>query len=377
MPKNFLRKATKTTLVVCNAAIAFFMLVGCYGSFLNQKTFWFTGLFTLATLYFLLLLVGFLIFWLFVKPRLIFISLLTIAICWGPLRQAIRFRVRNDFSVTKNPAALRVMSWNVSHFDILEHKTHPEKKWEMVDLVSGIHPDVACFQEMVASDSAPKAINKLTDFLSKFEMDQYHYSYNPKLDFDSKHRFGIIIFSKYPIINKQTVGYSPYDYNSIFQYVDIVKEKDTFRVFNIHLQSLKFTQDNRKYIDDPSLEGEADIEKSRSVLAKFRIGFSKRVTQSNRIREEIEKSPYPVVVCGDFNDVPNSYAYRTIGKDLQNAFTEKGAGIGSTFDGISATLRIDNIFADEKFTVLQFGRIKKKLSDHFPIIADLSLVNKE
>jgi endonuclease/exonuclease/phosphatase family metal-dependent hydrolase len=96
----------------------------------------------------------------------------------------------------------------------------------------------------------------------------------------------------------------------------------------------------------------------------------KRSVQSNSVREEIDKSPYPVIVCGDFNDVPNSYAYCKIGDGLQNAFVEKGLGFGRTFSGISPTLRIDNIFLDKKFTIDQFTRVSKKLSDHFPIIAD-------
>ena len=79
----------------------------------------------------------------------------------------------------------------------------------------------------------------------------------------------------------------------------------------------------------------------------------------------------PVIVCGDFNDVPNSYAYNTIGAGMKNAFAEKGTGIGRTFFGISPTLRIDNIFSDSRFNVEQYIRVKKKISDHFPIIADL------
>ncbi len=90
----------------------------------------------------------------------------------------------------------------------------------------------------------------------------------------------------------------------------------------------------------------------------------------------MDQSPHPVIVCGDFNDVPNSYAYTTIGKGLNNAFAEKGSGIGRTFAAISPTLRIDNIFADKKFEIKQFVRIKKRLVDHFPIIADVSLTPK-
>ena len=91
------------------------------------------------------------------------------------------------------------------------------------------------------------------------------------------------------------------------------------------------------------------------------------------IKNEMNKSPYAVVVCGDFNDVPNSYAYYTVGKGLQNTFNKKGAGIGRTFSHISSTLRIDHIFADKRFTVTQFVRNKKKISDHFPIVTDLTL----
>jgi endonuclease/exonuclease/phosphatase family metal-dependent hydrolase len=77
-------------------------------------------------------------------------------------------------------------------------------------------------------------------------------------------------------------------------------------------------------------------------------------------------------VCGDLNDVPNSYAYHTIGSGLKNAFAEKGVWLGRTFSGIAPTLRIDNIFVDKRFDVEQYIRIKKKLSDHFPILADMS-----
>jgi endonuclease/exonuclease/phosphatase family metal-dependent hydrolase len=108
-------------------------------------------------------------------------------------------------------------------------------------------------------------------------------------------------------------------------------------------------------------------------MSKLKRAFLKRGVQAENIKKEINKSPYPVIVCGDFNDVPNSYAYAVIGKNLQNAFVEKGAGIGRTFSGISPTLRIDNIFIDKEFAVEQFIRVKKKLSEHFPIIADVGL----
>jgi endonuclease/exonuclease/phosphatase family metal-dependent hydrolase len=226
---------------------------------------------------------------------------------------------------------------------------------------------------MVGSDKNVKAINYIPDMIQGEGFTDYHYSFNPKLDFDDNHHFGIIIFSKYPIINKQTISFYPNDYNSIFQYADIVKGEDTVRVFNIHLQSLKFSATNLEYIEKPDITADEDLKKSKSLISKLKTGFLKRKKQAERIREELDKSPYPVIVCGDFNDVPNSYSYNTIGKGLKNAFIEKGKGIGRTFSGISPTLRIDNIFAADRFTVKQFLRIPKKLSDHFPIFADVQL----
>ncbi len=268
---------------------------------------------------------------------------------------------------------MRILSWNVEHFNILEHKKRPELKQQMLDLINTYKPDIACFEEMVGSDSFPKAINYVPAMMQQMQMSDYNYSYNTKVDFDGNHHFGIITFSKYPIINKKTISFFPNDYNSIFQYTDIVKGNDTFRLFNIHLQSLRFSPKSLKFLDSPELENEQDMAQSKTVLYKIKIGFLKRKIQSERIKEEMNKSPYPVIVCGDFNDVPNSYAYHTIGKGLQNCFVEKGSGIGRTFSGIAPTLRIDNIFVSNQFDVQQFLRIPKKLSDHFPIFADMEI----
>jgi endonuclease/exonuclease/phosphatase family metal-dependent hydrolase len=375
MPKQFFRRFTKKILIISNICLALLFLLGCYGAALNPSHWWFTGFLTLSVFYLLVLLIFFIVFWMIAKPRWALLSIITIALAYKPITTIIPPRISASFSMPKTND-LRIMSWNVEHFDILEHKKHPEIKQQMIDLVNEYQPDIACFQEMVGSDKNPLAINYVPDFIKRLNFADYSYSYNPKLDFDGDHHFGIITFSKYPIINKQTISFYPNDYNSIFQYVDIVKGNDTLRVFNIHLQSLKFSVTNLKYINQPEFEDKEAIDQSKSIFGKFKVGFLKRKVQAERIRTEMNLSPYPVIVCGDFNDVPNSYAYNTIGKGMKNAFVEKGVGFGRTFTGISPTLRIDNIFTDERFNIEQFARIKKKLSDHFPIIADVQTEKK-
>ena len=299
------------------------------------------------------------------------ISLLTIAFCWTQVKNIFPLHFSPDFKTEKNANDIRVMSWNVEHFDILEHKTHPETKQKMMDFIKQYQPDVACFQEMVGGDY-DKAINYLGDFKRLLQFNGYFYSYDNRLNFDQVHHFGIIIFSKFPIINQQTISIAPHDYNSTFQYIDVIANNDTMRVFNIHLQSLKFSHENLKYLDNPGTNTDTAFSESKNIISKLKKGFLRRKLQAERIQEEMAKSRYPIILCGDFNDVPDSYAYCKIGEGLQNAFVQKGFGFGRTFSGISPTLRIDNIFADKKFTISQFTRIPKKLSDHFPIIADLN-----
>ena len=374
MPKPFLRRFGKKFFIICNIIVAVLFLLGAYAKYFNPVRWWFIGLLTLSLPYILLFLLIFFIFWCLTKKIWLLISLLTIILCWQPVKNILPLNFSSSFKVEKDAANIRVMSWNVEHFDILEHKLHPETKQKMIDLIKLYKPDIACFQEMVAGDDN-KAINYLGDFKTDFEFSGYYYSYQNRLNFDAHHHFGIITFSKFPIVNKQTISSAPNDYNSTFQYIDVVINNDTVRVFNIHLQSLKFTQNNLEYLDNPSMNTDTAITESKTIISKLKKGFLRRAMQANRIKEELNKSIYPVIVCGDFNDVPNSYAYSTIGEGLQNAFVEKGFGIGRTFTRISPTLRIDNIFADKKFSVKQFVRIKQKLSDHFPIIADITLRN--
>ncbi|HQW91623.1 MAG TPA: endonuclease/exonuclease/phosphatase family protein [Ferruginibacter sp.] len=376
MAKSILRRFTKRFLIFVNILAAVFFLAGSYGYLLNPAYFWPVGLLTLTAFYFMLLLLGFVFFWLVIKPRLAFISVVALLLAYKPARNIIALRLPGPFAQAKPQNTIRVITWNVAQFNVMEDKKNPGVKKDMVDQVNYYQPDIACFQEMVAEDSAVKDHGHMDEFLEKLKFSNYFYSYNVKEDFWGYAHFGIIIFSKYPIINKQTISWYPNDYNSIFQFVDIVKGADTIRVFNIHLQTLRFSKANLKYIDQPTVEDQTAIRESKNIIGKFKKGFLKRRLQAERIRAEIEKSPYPVIVSGDFNDVPNSYAYYTIGKGMKNAFVEKGSGLGRTFSGISPVLRIDNIFVDDEMEVLQFNLIKKKLSDHFPIIADVQLVKK-
>lgn len=379
MPKSFFRRFSKKLFILINSIVAVLFVMGCYGKFFFSFG-WPFGFLPLASFYLLILLILFIVFWLFVKRGWSLISIIAVLICLKPFSHVVPYRFSSSFDEVAKTEDLRVMSWNVAQFDVLYYKKKPEKRDDMIALINKYKPDIACFQEMVAADTLVNlntpyyrkySFFSVYEYAEKLRYPHFFFSYDFRHDFLNHQHFGTIIFSRYPIINRQRFSFPPYNYNSDFQYADIVKDGDTIRVFNIHLQSMKFSDGNRAYIDDPSLESKQDLKRSKSVVAKFKQAYSRRLVQVNRVREEIKKSPYPVIICGDFNDVPNSYAYQTVGQELQDAFAEKGAGLGRTFTAIAPTLRIDNIFASPSFSVSQFATLPVKLSDHYPIVADL------
>lgn len=376
MPKKFFRRVTKKTMILLNILLGILFLLGGYAKFFDPVSWWFLGLLTLAFPYFLLLLVIFILFWWFVKPGWSLISIIVIILAINSVKQIIPFHLSKDFSLKIQPGTFRVMSWNVELLNILSHKTHPERRQEMFDLINYYNPDIACFQEVVAG-SKKESINYFPDIINALKFNDYLYSYQLRFDFDANHHFGILVLSKFPMVRKQTMVNNPDDYNSTFQFVDLEIGKDTVRVFNLHLQSLKFSEENLKYLDKGSKKARENLKESKNIIAKIKTGIIKRASQAAFIKDEMNHSPYPLIACGDFNDVPLSYAYETVGKNLQNAFVEKGSGISRTFTGISPTLRIDNIFTSPSFTITQYTRVKKVLSDHFPIIADMKLNTKD
>jgi Endonuclease/Exonuclease/phosphatase family. len=177
MPKPFFRRATKSFLIICNIVAAVCLVLGSYVKFFDPVRWWFIGLLTLSLPYILFILLIFFFFWIFTRKIWILISLLAIAFCWRAMLNIFPLHLSPAFKKEINSNDLRVMSWNVEHFDILEHKTHPETKVEMLNLIMQYQPDIACFQEMVGGDD-DKAINYLGDFKRRLSFSEYYYSYN-------------------------------------------------------------------------------------------------------------------------------------------------------------------------------------------------------
>ena len=126
-------------------------------------------------------------------------------------------------------------------------------------------------------------------------------------------------------------------------------------------------------MDESNLTNSISFKGKRGVLRKMRTAFMQRAIQAELVKEQLAKTHYPAIITGDFNDVPSSYTYKTIKGNWQDAFLEKGFGVGASFLGISPTLRIDYILANSSWEVRGWESIDENLSDHHMIMADLVL----
>ena len=124
--------------------------------------------------------------------------------------------------------------------------------------------------------------------------------------------FGVVTFSRYPIVNKGEIAFENDD-NNYCIYTDILQASDTIRIFNAHLGSIRLQDSDYAVFGDQETGRVYQREvKEQKIIARQKVAFEKRAIQIEKVMEEVKKSPYPVILCGDFNDTPVSYCYRRI-----------------------------------------------------------------
>ena len=145
------------------------------------------------------------------------------------------------------------------------------------------------------------------------------------------------------------------------------------RVFTTHLQSFKFSKEDYAGIEKLKNNDDKALPASKGIFEKMKGAFTKRGEQARIVRDALDKTRYPSIICGDFNDVPNSFTYFHIRKDWQDVFLQESLGIGRTYLSLTSTLRIDYILPDPNFVIHQFDMVDEDLSDHLMLVADVSL----
>ena len=369
-----LRKFTRRFFILLNIAFAILFLLSCCNAFLHPDKWWFISLLAFLFPLFLLALLTFFVFWLFISKRLALISLVCLILGWQNIHAFMGMSfAKKDFS-KKQENAIRIMTWNVRRLDeFITKKTGASgHRIKMLNLVAAQQADVLCFQEFYEPDDSARS--NIRYIREKLHFPYYYFSRDDRNNY-YKYETGVIIFSKYPVLwsgrhlfttDKATKSESMIE-------ADIEVRGKRIRISTVHLQSVLFKPKDFRDVEIIRKGQDSILPASKSLAKKLKYALSLRGYQADTVRRRLDASPYPVIICGDFNDVPNSYTYFHIRGNRQDAFISKNFGTGRTYIHISPTLRIDYILPSADFKVLQCKKIVNPYSDHHPVIADLLL----
>jgi len=236
------------------------------------------------------------------------------------------------------------MSYNVRIFNLYNWIKEDNLQQKLEDFLKKENPDVISFQEYYSK--------------TKVSLTQFSYNYI-KLQGKAP-SFGQAIYSKYPIVNSGSLDFENTGNNAIF--ADIVKGKDTLRIYNIHLESLQINP------DDVDFKQEA----SQKLLRRIASSFIIQQRQINQVIAHKKNTKYKTIVTADLNNTAFSYVYRKLKGNMKDAFSESGRGLGKTYTIKKIPLRIDFILTDKELKVEEFNTLTEKYSDHFPISALIS-----
>ena len=259
--------------------------------------------------------------------------------------------------------AISVLTWNTARMDF-KHK--PAENAVLQYLLTQ-DADVVCLQEVdVYKDGKYLTLPDVKQCMGQ----KYPYSYLDFSVYNSRHQYGTMVWSKYPLINKQSIHYQ--SRGNLSNRCDIVVGKDTFRLINNHLESYSFTPE-----DIAEAEKQRNYEGILSSLKRLKAKWEKAVPLRNEqakiVRTEIEASPYPVIVVGDFNAPAWSFAYQHISAGLHDAWNSVHPWQpGFTVEKRGLGLRIDYILCSDPLVPAKCAISSSHSSDHKPVIATLA-----
>ncbi len=339
-----------------------FCILACYVAPSSVSIFQFFGLIAPIII---LLNVVIALYWVIRMQRFVILSIVSVLLCIIPANKLYNFDFKNKTN-TEEKADLKVVSYNVMNFT---DKTYRMKNIEILRELATINPNILCFQEFATTGK--NTYDKVNSYLYKL--------YNKRVFYTKKYTrisgLGLAIYSTYPIINSKQIPFE--GSNNGAMWADIRIKKDTIRVFNLHLQTTNVNRDDMLMLSDKdiisSMNSDGDMNKIKFISSKVFKNNKIREKQVKLIRKEIEKSPHRVIVCGDFNDTPNSYSYGVLRSGFKDAFMEKGKGYGYTFKEVFSMLRIDFVFTDKSIDVVNYSLGKELYSDHYPVVVGLNL----
>lgn len=352
---------------VFNILAVIALLLSLSASWISPGSVWWIALFGLGFEILFVINLIFALYWLILRNRKFVLSLSITLLGLSKIFGIVQLNFSSKDEMTlRDEGYFKTMSFNVRLFDLYNWFHNKETRQKIFNFLQKEQPDIACFQEFYSSDKKDLSFRNVDTLVHYLGSKYSHIEYTLTLRKDD--HWGIATYSKYPIVRKSARRFSKRGGN-IFMMTDIKIGDDTVRVFNTHLESVRFNWSDYQFIENLNNDEveQDEIKGSINILRHLKSAFVKRAHQVDILHDSIAASPYPIILCGDFNDTPSSYTYAILSDRLQDAFRVSGSGAGKTYAGPFPSFRIDYIFHDPQITSAAYRTIREKLSDHYPI----------
>lgn len=290
------------------------------------------------------------------KIKIICLSLLAIVVLWLAWSLLSHRMPWQEYS--QMPHELKVLTYNTQGMAVDKYL---DTKLEMLEYINKLDADVVCLQEVLVY----KKGDRLTLPMMREAMKNYPYTYFDFKLYNSRRQFGNVVFSRYPLVNKETIQFE--SKANISSQCDIVVNEDTIRLMVNHLESF--------YLNDEDLDlSDLDVGniQENSLVRKLVRANRLRHDQVSVLRKAIRQSPHPVVAVGDFNSLPISWVYWRMNLSMRDCFAESSVGkYGSTYQRKGMSARIDYIFTSRKLKPISCEVGDAEYSDHYPVMATI------
>ncbi|MEM9819805.1 MAG: endonuclease/exonuclease/phosphatase family protein, partial [Bacteroidota bacterium] len=331
-----------------NVILIFATFLAYLSPYVNPEDFWQVSLFGLIYPWLLLFNLLFVLFWLVLKKKNFLLSLACIIMGWGHLTSTLGW---SSHPTSIPEESLAILSYNVQNFRYVSSGKDTQEKskrfQEITRWLKSEEVDVFCAQEL----------HRIT----LNTLDSIAFPYNHSI-----RRQSASIHSNYPFLDKGRLDFGKSVNAAVWADIEFSPGK-VLRIYSIHLQSSGIDPDAIDVVAEGKIQEKQTWFSLKRIIGKFKEASSVRARQAKQVAAHIQKSPHPVVVCGDFNETPLSYVYRIVSQSLQDAFKVRGRGFGTTYAGKIPALRIDYILTDPQIEILEHRIMRRNFSDHYPV----------
>lgn len=300
--------------------------------------------------------------------RMAIISDVVVLACVYPFLQICAFSFPKDAS--PEARTIKVMSYNIFNAKDNEYDSLPYNR-TLSSLINS-NADIICLQEFGKFDLLKRYARGCE---SQFDSLRSIYPYRAE-----EGRTDCGILSKFPV--KDVTPYTPnkrQKHNYCECRLSVYGEELTIIV--VHLPSYRLNPEERGVVENlnEGLRGmkRSAAEMKHSVYRKMKTAFLRRAKEALFIKRKAEEAEGNVIVCGDFNDVPLSWAYRCIrSAGLKDAFRDASVGWTYTYNSNHLLFHIDQMLYRGNLRPVKFEKGKVRSSDHFPIMAEFELTKR-